>query len=304
VHHHLNGKLVHSVKELKDGLFSAAYRVDLEDGSACILKAAPPDHVRVLRYEKDIMRAEVEMMRLVRALTEVPVPEIYCHDASRRLIDVDFYLMACIPGVPLNKLRKSLSETEQHEIDRQAGALTRQINALHGHAFGYVAQPDYHSSSWRLAFARMLDNVLADGIDADVTLPLPYDEIRDRVSAWYPALDAVTVPQLVHWDLWDGNIFVDPNTRQINGIIDFERALWGDPLMECQFEFRGPQSAYARGYGRSMFNTEDDTIRRVLYNVYLYAIMVIECTYRRYDNDGQERWARGKLAGELARLDL
>ena len=125
----------------------------------------------------------------------------------------------------------------------------------------------------------------------------------DRVSPWYRVLDTVTVPQLVHWDLWDGNIFVDPNTGRINGIVDFERALWGDPLMECQFEFRGPQSAYAEGYGRPMFLTEEDTIRRILYNVYLYAIMVIECTFRQYDNDGQERWARGKLAGELARLD-
>jgi hypothetical protein len=73
--------------------------------------------------------------------------------------------------------------------------------------------------------------------------------------------------------------------------------------MEVQFEFRGPQSAYAAGYDRPMLTTPEDTIRRTLYNVYLYAIMVIECTYRRYDDDGQERWARGKLAGELTRLD-
>jgi aminoglycoside phosphotransferase (APT) family kinase protein len=149
----------------------------------------------------------------------------------------------------------------------------------------------------------MLDDVLVDGIDAGVELPLPYDEIQDRVSPFYPVLDAGTAPQLVHWDLWDGNIFVDPDTRRINGIVDFERALWGDPLMECQFEFRGPQSAYAEGYGRPMFLTEADALRRILYNVYLYAIMVVECTYRRYDNDRQERWARGKLADELARLE-
>ena len=69
VHHHLNGRSVCSIQELTDGLYNAAYRIDLDDGTVCILKAAPPDHVRVLRYEKDIMRAEVEMMRLVRAQT-------------------------------------------------------------------------------------------------------------------------------------------------------------------------------------------------------------------------------------------
>jgi aminoglycoside phosphotransferase (APT) family kinase protein len=303
VHYHFSGCRICSIEELKDGLFNAAYRIELAGGPVCILKVAPPDDVRVLRYEQGIMRAEVETMRLVRAQTEVPVPEIYTYDTSRNLIDNDYYLMACIPGLPLNKLRQDLSEREQHEIDRQVGALTRQLNALHGPAFGYVAQPEGHAASWRIAFESMLEGVLADGIDAGVSLPLEYDEIRDRVSPWYPVLDAVAVPQLVHWDLWDGNIFVDPDTRQINGIVDFERALWGDPLMECQFEFRGPESAYAGGYGRPMFVTEEDTIRRRLYNVYLYAIMVIECTYRQYDNDGQERWARGKLAGELARLE-
>ena len=301
--HHLPGRTVRSIIELPEGMYNAAFRIELADGPDAILKVAPPDHVRVLRYERDIMRAEVEMMRLVRAQTAVPVPEILVHDTSRRLVDNNFYLMACIPGQPLNKLRKDLSEQAQTRIDRQAGDLTRQINALRGPAFGYVAQPERHAPSWRQAFAGMLEDVLADGVDAGVELPLPYDEVRARAARWYPALDAVTVPQLVHWDLWDGNIFVDPERLQINGIVDFERALWGDPLMEVQFEFRGPQSAYAAGYGRPIFVDEEATVRRALYNVYLYAIMVIECTYRQYDDDGQERWARGRLARELDRLD-
>jgi len=303
VRHHFSGRAARFIVELEDGLYNAAYRIELADGQVAILKVAPSDHVRVLRYEKEIMRAEVEMMRLVRAETAVPVPEIYVYDTSRQLIDNDFYLMAGIPGVPFNKLRKTLSEPEQAAIDRQAGDLTRQINALRGSAFGYVAQPERHAPTWRTAFERMLEGVLADGVDAQVELPLSYDEIRARVAPWTTVLDAVTLPQLVHWDLWDGNIFVDPEAHRINGIVDFERALWGDPLMEVQFEFRGPQSAYAEGYGTPMFSTPEDTIRRCLYNVYLYAIMVIECTYRRYDHDGQERWARGKLAGEMARLE-
>jgi aminoglycoside phosphotransferase (APT) family kinase protein len=215
--------------------------------------------------------------------------------------------MAGIPGVPYNKLRETLSEPERAAIDQQAGDLTRQINALQGPAFGYVAQRERHAPTWRAAFESMLEGVLADGVDAQVELPLSYDRIREQVAPRYSALDAITVPQLVHWDLWDGNVFVDPETQRINGIVDFERALWGDPLMEVGFAFRGPQSAYAEGYGRGrgrpMFVDEQDTLRRCLYNVYLYAIMVIECIYRRYDNDGQERWARGRLAAELDRLE-
>ena len=39
--------------------------------------------------------------------------------------------------------------------------------------------------------------------------------------------------------------------------------------------------------------------RRALYNIYLYLIMIIECYYRRYENDKQETWARGQLQREL-----
>ena len=67
--------------------------------------------------------------------------------------------------MPLNKLRRELSEQEQQAIDREAGRLTREINGLHCPAFGYVAQPEHHAASWRLAFDSMLEGVLADGID-------------------------------------------------------------------------------------------------------------------------------------------
>ena len=44
------------------------------------------------------------------------------------------------------------------------------------------------------------------------------------------------------------------------------------------------------------------TTRRKLYNIYLYLIMVIECTYRQYPTQDQENWARGMLANELDKL--
>jgi hypothetical protein len=143
-HHFGTGHSIHTLQELKGGLYNAAYRIELEDG------------------------------------------------------------LACIPGLPLNKLRGSLSEPEQCQIDLQAGQLTRKINALGGPAFGYVAQPEHHTPSWRMAFEGMLEGVLADGVDARVMLPLPYCEIRDRVSPYYGVLDSIAVPQLVHCDLWDG----------------------------------------------------------------------------------------------------
>jgi aminoglycoside phosphotransferase (APT) family kinase protein len=292
-----------AAEELTEGCYNTAYRLDFDNGFRCILKVAPPDDVRVLRYEKDLMRAEVEVMALVRSDTQVPVPQIYQYDTTRRLIENDFYLMEFLPGTPLNKLRGDLSQEAQRAIEREAGQLTRQINHLQGERFGYYAQMrDSSYTTWREAFETMVSGVLADGLEMQVSLPLPYPELAGVIARWYGALEEVTHPRLVHWDLWDGNIFVDRASGRINGLIDYERALWGDPLMEVLFGDLRPDSAYMQGYGCNLLATENQVRRRVLYNIYLFLIMVIEPYYREYKTKDQENWARVQLQKELSKI--
>ena len=40
----------------------------------------------------------------LRARTDLPVPDVFAYDTSRRLLDNDYYLMSYIPGVSLFKL--------------------------------------------------------------------------------------------------------------------------------------------------------------------------------------------------------
>lgn len=293
------GANLRAYQELHEGYFNSAYQIELQDGLRCILKVAPADAVRLLRYEKDIMHAEVEAIRLVRAQAQVPAPEVYAFDTSRSILDNDFCLLEYLSGTPYNKIRPSLLPEEQAEIDRQAGWLTRQINRIQGERFGYLAQAAMARPTWRETFSAMLKGVLVDGEDMNIPLPLPYQELERRVSQKYFALDEITTPCLVHWDLWDGNIFVDPETKRITGLIDFERALWGYALMECNFGFMPPDSQYMQGYGGGMLDREAQRSRRWLYNVYLYLIMVIECTYRQFETHDQENWARLRLEAEL-----
>ena len=160
----------------------------------------------------------------------------------------------------------------------------------------------YLAGEWRAAFLAMLDDILADGVAMDVGLPQPYEVVRHHAHRCAAVLDEVTTPHLVHWDLWDGNIFADSATCKITGVIDFERALWGDPLMEVQYRTLETSPGFAEGYGRPMLDTPAERLRRVLYNVYLYLIMVIEAAYRQYETRELELWARQQLAQELERL--
>jgi aminoglycoside phosphotransferase (APT) family kinase protein len=288
--------------ELTDGMYNAAYLIELADGQQLVLKVAPSDRVKVLRYEKNIMQAEVEVLRLMRARTEIPVPQVIAYDTSRGLIDNDYYLMTFVPGVGLHKLRQHLSVENQHAIDFRTGEYLRQMNAITGSCFGYFAQPEFHFSTWREAFCGMVDHVLQDGRDAGVELPIPYDALYAQLPAFYAVLEQVTQPVLVHWDLWDGNIFVDPETKKITGILDFERALWGDPLMEVNFGAFGLNPALIEGYGLDLLAMPAAKTRRTLYNIYLWLIMIIECTYRQYETKDQENWARTKLVEEVTKL--
>jgi aminoglycoside phosphotransferase (APT) family kinase protein len=301
--HHLDSeRTIAAFEELKEGYFNSAYLIRLEDGFQCVLKISPPPHVRVLRYERNIMRTEVETMQLVKARTEMPIPEILFHDESCTLLPSPFYGMEFVDGVPLHKLRKTLDPINQSSIDRATGTYLRQMNAITNDKFGYYAQPENHFSRWQEAFMQMLETVLQDGRDANVALPLPSEEILALARCHTAAMDEVSAASLVHWDLWDGNIFVNPNTKRVSGIIDFERALWADPLMEVNFGAFGINHDFLDGYGFNYPFTPAQEIRRTLYNIYLFLIMVIECSYRNYPTQDQENWARKRLTEEMEKL--
>ena len=289
-------------EELKDGMYNTAVLLELEDGFCCVLKAAPPDHIRVLRYEIEIMRAEVESMRLVRANTSVPVPEIYAYDTSRRFLVSDYYLMEFVPGTSFHKLRHNLTAEEQANIQREMGRMAREISTLTNPAFGYFARSEMPGVTWRDCFAHMLQDILQDGNEMDVTLPMPYIDLYAHLEKHFDSLDEITTPRLVHWDLWDGNVFVDPLTRKVTGLIDFERSMWGDPLIEVFFMDMDAQGACSQGYNEDMLSRPAQRMRRLLYNAYLFLIMIIECYYRHYPTDDQEKWVRVELDKVLAAL--
>ena len=146
-----------------------------------------------------------------------------------------------------------------------------------------------------LFFDHMLQGILLGAQDLRIDLDKPYAAIYQILSRHYDVLDEITTPHLVHWDIHDGNVFVDPHTLRVTGLIDFERALWGDPLSESFFLNMKPDSGYLEGYGENLLATESQIRRRALYDAYLYLILIIECYFRHYSNDDQENWARGAM---------
>ncbi|MBB6670536.1 phosphotransferase family protein [Cohnella nanjingensis] len=275
--------------ELTNGWFNAAYEIELTDGRAVILKVAPDSGAETLAYEKDIMRTEVEAMRRMRAAGGVPVPEVFAYDDSRMLIGTAYFVMEKVAGQPYNMIKEDMTQEQRAAIETAIGRFNRRINEIRGERFGFFHGADpAATASWPAAFGAMMRALLADGRRLGVQLPAPYASIEAEVERRLPLLAEVTEPRLVHWDLWSGNVLVADG--RIAGIIDWERALWGDPLMEYYFRRFERSEAFYSGYG-GRFDLPNEQVRKRLYDLYLDLILVIECYVRKYENEDHVRWA-------------
>jgi aminoglycoside phosphotransferase (APT) family kinase protein len=237
-----------------------------------------------LSYERDLMRTETLFYRTAAAL---PVPRVVHADFSRSLLDSDFLLMTELPGDNWYGQRESLANADRQRLRGDLGRLVASLHRITGSGFGYPQREK--SSSWRTAFLGMLDALLADAAHWETPLPQSLSELRQLVAANAHVLDDVTTPVLVHFDLWAGNILLHEN--QITGIVDGERAFWGDPLAEmvslALFASIEDDASFLAGYGGIDF-TDSARRRLALYRTYLYLIMLIEGAPRGYSGPDRE----------------
>ena len=204
------GTRVASRVELTDGSYNAAYQVRLEHGPELVLKVAPPPDLKLLTHEVDLMRTEVDFYQ--RALgAGVPVPAVAFADLSRILLGRDYVFLELLATTPLSAAWDHMSTSDSAAVRHQIGAAVARLHAVTGEAYGYPLRgSDTWCPTWREAFMTMLDDILADATRLDTELPEPPAAIAARLGRHADALDAVQRPALVHFDLWDGNIFVRP----------------------------------------------------------------------------------------------
>jgi aminoglycoside phosphotransferase (APT) family kinase protein len=278
--------------ELTEGMFNTAYRLTAADGRETVLKVAPPPDVPLLTHERDLMRTEALAFELMAA-HGLPVPEVLFHENG-------LLLMTALNGEPWTSARTRLTDAEHGALRRELGTIVRRLHEVTGDVFGYAQGPN--AATWREAFTKMVDAVLADAARFDVELP----DVRPAVEARAHLLDEVTEPVLVHFDLWEGNVFVADGPEsglRVEGLIDPERALFGDPLAEIPSValFSDLDDDFKAGYGYSGF-TEAEETRIALYRAYLCMVMIVEGAPRGYAGEEREahvRFFREKLAAYL-----
>lgn len=288
-------------KELTEGYYNVAYEVELSDGSKVILKVAPPKDVWIMTYEKNIMSSEVQAMRLAGQDAHIPIPQIYGYDDSCTICKSPYFFMEKLKGRSLDTIRDSLSQQQIQNIYSETGKIIRFVNDIPCPCFGYPGQPEYQGTEWYPVFCKILKAGLEDAKKGNVDLQISVDELLNYLERDKVVFEEVKEPRLVHWDCWDGNIFVE--NGKLTGIIDWERCLWADPLMEVGFRTYSPNPAFQKGYGMEVLNVRQQR-RALWYDIYLMILVALECEYRKYETMDTYDWSIGILTKQFEKLKM
>src|SRR4029453_1899189 len=179
------------------------------------------------------MAKEVHVLALLRNVG-APVPRILFADDTRSVIDLHFVLMNKLEGSVLRRREAAMSDAELFSVHAEIGACLRSIHDITLDSFGYIgpngvwtAHPtnrDYLS----FQFGKKLENFRAKGGEAPLA-----DRLAVTIADRRHLLDGATEPHLCHYDFHSGNVLVaSDGAPRLSGIVDFENAIAGDPLMD------------------------------------------------------------------------
>ena len=274
------------MEELTEGYCNAAYRLHLADGRCCIIKIAPFGDENLLSYEKEMMKSEVYAMRLAQEYGGIPVAKVYAADGQCTVCDSPFFIMECLPGESLAKIKGELSPKILQNIYTDLGKILKRLHQIPAEQFGLLSGL-FCSQSWFSTFIQMMEALLKNAQALEISIGMDPARILAYLRTRETVFSEVDIPHLIHWDTWDGNLLIQNN--KISGIIDWERALWGDILMEYNFRSFAWNTDFLQGYGIQQLSARQEE-RISWYDTYLNLILYIEAFYRKYpDRQGAMR---------------
>jgi len=262
------------VKELSGGLLNSTFTVEIAGMPRMILRVAQPPGANTFFNERHLMRREYAVQPFLRPVCP-QAPRILAADFTHRLIDRDYMFVEFIEGEVWADVQDRLSDAENAAIWRQLGFIARRINAVRGERFGFPA-PDPGYDRWSDALISWLMGMRME------LVALRRDtggaELLVRWIAAHRALfDQIRTPQLMHGDLWPANILIArrPSGVEVVGILDAERAKWGDPLFEGAYHLGTPHPAFWEGYGERDQN-EQAQVRALAYEGIWLVLVIME----------------------------
>ncbi len=255
-----------SFSPIPTGKFNTSYFVHAQ-GQEFVLRIAPAQDAVFVFYERDMMKQEPGIHHLLLEKTSVPVARILAFDNSHDVIDHDFLLMERLPGNPLSA---SFFPDEKKAL-RQVGESLVQAHQLSSEKYGYLGEhaPMTPQPSWNEAFLLMWRKLIEDVAAVGYYTSEEGDWLLSLLDEHLSLFDRKVSSGLLHMDVWGQNILVD-NTGKLTGLVDWDRALWGDPEIEfAVLDYCGiSRPAFWEGYGQKRDQSNAAQIRQLFYLLY------------------------------------
>ena len=300
------GEELGSANLLSGGLFNTTYRLETENRKV-ILRLGPVNRHLLLPYERSLMAAEGDILNLLKS-RGIPTSDILVLDCSREFLDRDVMVVDCLDAVCLSTVEVD-KETERR-LCREAGAYVASIHSLTASdlpqrfekPFGRYANviSGQGGATWKEAILSEVSQWRSMAEPAGVFAGAECDSIEEAFCRNSGVLDSITVPNLIHGDLWYGNVLVDKQ-NSLRAIIDGDRALFGDPEFELATGWMISDS-FLEGYGKGLDASSDAVLRRRLYKL-LLSIEDCYILFCEYANPAAGEELKQWILSEIERCD-
>jgi aminoglycoside phosphotransferase (APT) family kinase protein len=265
---------VFDITEIGGGTFNEAYFIEISGKEKVVLRVAPLPVPDMYWDDVALMRREHNTRPFFASIAPL-TPKTLLADFTRQIVGRDYVLQTFLEGDRWSDIEEELTDEENVELWRQCGEIVKQIHETTGDQFGYP-HPGRSFANWHDVildrFSR-LTRSLKD-YQADISY---FSTIFDFARSAQSVFNEVHTPHLLHGDLWTFNLLVTRKngTQRITGVLDTERAWWGDPLadwiMFClsirseEEDWQERISAFYQGYGTLEKNPAMQ-FRREIYN--------------------------------------
>lgn len=225
-----------SVRRLGAGWDSDAFLVNDAEGTPL-----------VFRFPRRAPVAEA-LERALRLLPELgptlpaPVPHFTHLVRGCATTPFPFAGYPLLPGRTLMGTR--LSAAKRRRLSADLGGFLAALHRFPAARAESLGVPPAAVAGGRERFAAFLARVRVQ------VTPLLCREERARFAHWLASLETPAQfafsPVLLHGDLFDDQVLVDPRSGRLTGVIDFDDAALGDPALDFAGLLRNPGEPFAR----------------------------------------------------------
>ena len=292
-----NSVHIESVHKLGGGTFNTAFLITFTDQSKVILRVAPPQTTDTAWQDAFLMRSEHAMQPYFAPIAAL-MPKTLLIDFTHQLIDRDYMFQSFIEGKRWDDAGDELTDAEDNTLWEQFGNIMRQIHDVRGERFG-LPRPGFQFERWSQTVSDHLERTLQAATELALdTANLAH--ILELVRAHPQGLDEIQTPRLLHGDLWAFNLLIRRGEQgpAIVGVLDADRAWWGDPLADwtmfilAHAEEEEGHAHFWQAYGK-LENTQGSRFRKTVYDG-LHAATALVWSVRNHD-EGTVQKAYGTL---------